>query len=106
MTIAINGTAYNYLNQAVWQTSPAGQYLSGNQAIRAQRLLTLTGDVMTTTEYDAITALEGTQVSVTACGYDIDADVTYYDCVIDSVTGTHTGPNMLNVSVVVKVARV
>ena len=106
MTISINGTEYVYLNHAVWQTSGAGDYLSGSHTLKAQRLLTLRGDVMPTTEYDSLTALEGTRASVTACGYDVEANVTYYGCVIDSVSAVHAGPNMASVSVVVRVSEV
>ena len=103
---SINGTEYVYLNGAIWQTVADGEYLSGSQAIRAQRILTLRGEVMPTTDYDALTALEGQQVSVITCGYDLASDVSYYGCVIDSVTGTHDGPNMTGVTVSIKVSEV
>jgi hypothetical protein len=103
---SINGTEYVYLNQAVWQSAPAGEYLSGSQTIKTQRILTLRGEVVPTTTFDALTALEGQNVSVTTCGYDVNSDVTYYNCVIDNVTGIHDGPYMTNVSVSVKVSEI
>ena len=103
---SINGTEYVYLNHNVWQTTIDGEYLSGSQIARTQRTLTLRGDVVPTTTFDALTALEGQSVNVTAIGFDVDSAVTYYGCIIDNVTGTHEGPNMVNVSVAVKVSEI
>jgi len=96
---AINGTTVEYIGQPDWIDKPLGGYLAGPTTHDRYRDHIWRTNIMTAAEFDTIFALMGQQVSITTTDYnDRDGDYkTYYNVVLESVDGTHEGPNFTGV---------
>lgn len=98
-TFIINSTTLSYITAGDWDDTPDNQALDGVTAMLRLRRHILKAQAMPESEFDTLTGLLGTQVSLTTTDY-IDrngAYKTYYGCNFDDLRGRHSGPNMVDV---------
>lgn len=106
---ALNGVSISRLTRLDWQDSGGdNQALSGYTATARWRRLVGQADVLSGAEWNALRAVEGQAVNITAPPY-ADRNATwqvYYGAVLDRLDGRHEGPVVTGVTAefVVRVA--
>ena len=97
---SINGNTILYVTHANWLDTFIKPSLDGLTAVSGWRGHVWTSNVMPITEWDIISALEGQIVPIVTTNYtDRNAAyTTYYKAILKSISSSHEGPNMANVS--------
>jgi hypothetical protein len=97
----INSTTINYVTKADWEDGAADPGLDGYTSLtRWRRHVWRAPEGMPAIEFDTLFALEGQKVNVVTTDYDNrNSDYkTYYGADLKRVSGRHTGPIMVDVS--------
>jgi len=98
----INSTTISRIVKGDWIDEPGdSQALDGVTPLARWRRLRLQADVLSVTEWNVLSAAEGSKVSVTAPNYSDRNAVdytTYYGADFDNLSGSHDGPVMTGVT--------
>lgn len=98
----INGTTVSRIVKGDWTDEPGdSQALDGVTPLSRWRRHRWLADVLSASEWNTLSALEGAKVSITTPDYsDRNAAdyVTFYNCDFENLSGSHDGPVITGVS--------
>lgn len=100
--MVINSTTISRLTRPDWQDTPGdSQALAGTTSTARWRRLLAAADALSAAEWNALRAVEGQRVTITAPPYadrNAAAWQTYYGAILERLDGRHEGPIVVGVS--------